>query len=62
MRATSPDGSPADNIKVNVVVRGGYRKTLFSGDVTVRNGRGKIDVREIPFDVKEVSFDVSSFL
>ena len=62
MRATRPDGSPADNIKVNVNVRGGYRKVLFSGDVRVKNGRGKVDVKEIPFDVKEVSFTVSAYL
>lgn len=62
VRATSPDGSPTDNIKVKVVVRAGYSNTLFNGDVTLKNGRGKIDVKEIPFDVKEVSFEVSSYL
>ena len=62
---TRPDGSRANNVKVNVKatfqVNGPawWPTKHFDKDLIVRDGRAKINLPEIPFYPKEMKLEVS---
>lgn len=56
---TRPDGSRADNVNILVEVYAGWSEKLLDKEMIVRNGRGKIDLPNIPFNAKELRFTVS---
>ena len=46
------------NVKLKMKPMAGWQEELFDKDLTVRNGRAKIDLPEIPFNAKELKLEV----